>query len=140
MVKIARYAYLTFSWLFVTGVVVQVFLAGMVVVARKFGWTYHIGLGHMLGIPLLFMLVGMYLGRMPGTVKNLTWAQFGVFLLQAEVLIFLRVQAPVLSAFHPVLALVDFALGLTLARRAWKLIRQVQTSNKVPGALETPAQ
>jgi len=30
---------------------------------------------------------------------------------------FLRVQALILSTFHPVTALLDFALGLTLARQ-----------------------
>jgi hypothetical protein len=77
--------------------VTQVFLAGMVVVAARMGWDNHIGLGHSLAGPLLFMLVTMYLGRLPGSMKRLTWLLFGVYVLQADVLIFLRVQAPVLS-------------------------------------------
>lgn len=132
MARIARFAYLFFAWLFVVGVVTQVFLAGMVVVAQKIGWDYHAGLGHMLGFPILFMLVSMYPGRLPGSIKKMTWILLGVFLLQAEVLIFLRVQAPVLSAFHPVLALVDFALGLSLARSAWYLVRQAQLPSSIP--------
>lgn len=124
MQKIARYAYLGFAWLFVAGVVVQVFLAGMVVVARKISWNDHIGLGHSLAGPLLFMLISMYLGRQPGSLKRLTWLLFGVYVLQADILIFLRVEAPVLSALHPVMALADFALGLALARRALPLARQ----------------
>lgn len=123
MARIARFVYLAFAWLFVLGVVTQVFLAGMVVVAGKIGWGYHASLGHMLGFPILFMLVSMYVGRLTGSVKKMTWSLFGVFLLQAEVLIFLRVQAPVLSAFHPVMALVDFALGYALARQAWVLVK-----------------
>ena len=57
-------------------------------------------------------------------MKRLTWILFGVYILQADVLIFLRVQAPLASALHPVLALIDFALGLALARQAWALTRQ----------------
>jgi hypothetical protein len=128
MVKISRYIYLVFAWLFLAGVVTQVFLAGMVVVATQMPWNAHIGLGHTLALPLLLMLVSMYLGRMPVPLKQLTWALFGVYVLQADVVIFLRTQAPVISALHPVLALVDFALGLTLARRAWLLLRQAPAS------------
>src|SRR5512144_2122233 len=101
MVKIARFSYVALAWLFVVGVVTQVFLAGMVVVAVKASWSAHISLGHLLALPLLLMLVSMYLGRLPGPIKRLTWLLFGVYALQADVLIFLRFTAPVLSAFHP---------------------------------------
>lgn len=136
MARIARFVYLAFAWLFVLGVVTQVFLAGMVVVARKISWGYHASLGHMLGFPILFMLVSMYAGGLPGSVKKMTWALFGVFLLQAEVLIFLRVQAPVLSAFHPVMALVDFALGYALARQVLALVKAQPVRSGAQPALE----
>jgi len=137
MSKISRYIYLFAAWLFVAGVVVQVFLAGMVVVALRMGWDSHIGLGHTLAGPLLFMLVSMYLGRLPRQMKWLTWLLFGVYVLQADVVIFLRMQAPVVSALHPVLALVDFALGLYLAQRAWSLARQAQTPAPVQADVES---
>jgi hypothetical protein len=139
MIRIARFAYLAFAWLFVIGVVTQVFLAGMVVVARQISWNYHAGLGHLLGFPILLMLISMYLARLPGSMKKMTWALLGVFLLQAEVLIFLREQAPVLSAFHPVMALVDFALGLSLARRAWPLAQHSKAPVSMPVGLEKSA-
>ena len=116
MEKIARYIYLAAAWLFLVGVAAQVFLAGMVDVAARMGWGDHINLGHTLAAPLLVMLVTLYLGRLPGPMKRMTWLLFGVYVLQADVLIFLRSQAPLVSAFHPVLALVDFALGLALRR------------------------
>jgi hypothetical protein len=139
MKRISRYVYVSAAWLFVVGVAVQVFLAGMVVVAAKMGWDAHRGMGHTLALPLLIMLVSMYLGRLPGSMKGLTWLLFGVYVLQADVLIFLRLQAPVLAALHPVMALVDFALGLALARQAWYQIRQVQepTSARQPGIEKT---
>src|SRR5512142_12904 len=102
MEKIARYTYLVAAWLFVVGVAVQVFLAGMVVVAVRMGWTNHVSFGHMLAAPLLVMLVSLYLGRMPNRMKRLNWLLFLVYVLQADVIIFLRSQAPVVSAFHPV--------------------------------------
>lgn len=121
--KVARMLYWVFAWLFVIGVATQVFFAGMAVVANRWGWDNHIGLGHTLAAPLLVMLVTMYLGKLPGRMKRLTWLLFGVYVLQADVLIFLRASAPVLSALHPVMALVDFALGLALARQARVLVR-----------------
>jgi mercuric ion transport protein len=134
MIKASRYVYLAGVWLFIVGVIVQVFLAGMVVVAIRMGWDAHIGLGHTLAGPLLIMLISMYLGRLPRPLKNLTWLLFGVYVLQADVLIFLRFQAPVISALHPVLALFDFALGWALARRAWPLARmEVEPPSARPG-------
>ncbi len=121
--KVSRTLYMLFAWLFVAGVMTQVFFAGMTVVAGRWPWTNHAGLGHFLALPLLIMLVTMYAGHLPGRMKRLTWLLLLVYVLQADVLIFLRVSAPVLAAFHPVMALVDFALGLMLARQATVLMR-----------------
>jgi len=123
MATTARWAYWVAAWVFLSGIVVQVFLAGMVVVAFRMSWANHIGLGHSLSLPLLVMLLTVYLGRFPASTKRLTWLLFAVYVLQADVVIFLRGQAPVIAALHPVLALVDFAMGLALARAAWTLIR-----------------
>lgn len=126
--KASRVVYVIFAWLFVIGVLVQVFFAGMTVVAGRMGWNNHIGLGHTLALPLLVMLITAYAGKLPGRMKGLTWLLFGVYVLQADVLIFMRASAPVLAALHPVLALVDFALGFYLARQAIAL-RQVAPEN-----------
>jgi hypothetical protein len=121
--KASRIAYMIFAWVFVIGVLVQVFFAGMVVVARQMNWENHIGLGHTLAAPLLMMTITAYLGKLPGRMKRMNWLLFAVYILQADLLIFLRVSAPVLSALHPVLALIDFALGLLLARQATAMVR-----------------
>jgi hypothetical protein len=139
MDKVFRYTYLVAACLFLAGVVLQVFLAGMVVVALRMGWDNHIGLGHFLAAPLLVMLVSQYPGRFPRRMKQLTWLLFGVYVLQADIVIFLRAQAPLVSALHPVLALVDFALGLALARRAWPLVKQVQAPAGVLPEMEISA-
>lgn len=130
--KAARVAYATFAWLFVTGVLVQVFLAGMVVVARRMGWDSHMSLGHMLGLPIILMLITAYLGKLPSRMKRLTWLLFLVYIIQADVVIFMRDSAPLVSALHPVLALVDFALGSLLAWRATVLVRAGETAELAP--------
>lgn len=132
MRRIGTAAYTIFSWLFVAGVLVQVFLAGLVVVARQATWESHIGLGHSLAFPLLLMLISMYVGRMPRSVKRMTWILFAVYVVQADVVIFLRDSIPFASALHPVLALVDFALGWSLARRAWTLLKTPSDSPLSP--------
>lgn len=137
MEKTSRYVYLFAVLLFLVGVLTQVFLAGMVVVSRQIGWSNHIGFGHILAAPLLVMLISQYPGHLPGPTKRITWLLFGVYVLQADVLIFLRVQAPLVSAFHPVLALVDFALGLALARQAWSLARQSPVTAGNPSGLSS---
>lgn len=125
MVRYSRGVYLLFVWLFIIGVLVQVFLAGMVVVSRQLGWIPHTTLGHLLSFPLVVMLVTMYLGQLPGSMKRLTWLLFVVYLLQADVLIFMRDSVPLLAAFHPVVALVDFWLGVTSIRENRVLNRQL---------------
>jgi hypothetical protein len=140
MVKISRIIYLVSAWLFLVGVTVLVFLAGMVVVAFQTGWKTHITLGFFLGAPLLVMLASQYPGRFPRQMKGLTWVLSGVYVFQAFVTVYVRAQAPVVSAFHPVLALVDFTLGLALARAAWSLVRQYQAPSLVQSGLDLSIQ
>ena len=137
--KIARIVYLITAWLFIIGVTVQVFLVGMVVVAGRMGWSNHVDLGHSLGLPLVIMLVTAYIGRLPGSIKRLTWLLLLVYILQADVFIFMRDSAPAISALHPVMALLDFALGLTLAIKAWSLVKQTQGEQNFAAGLEPSA-
>ena len=122
--SISRRLYQLFAWLFILGVIVQAFFAGMAVVARLSGWENHITLGHSLGLILVIMLITMYTGRLPGQMKRLTWLLFAVYFIQADVDIFLREDLPLASAIHPVIALFDFAIGWNLARRANALLAE----------------
>lgn len=132
MEKASRYAYLGAISLFLLGVIGQVFLAGMSVVARMTGWEVHIELGHLLGLFLALTLVSMYLGHLPRESKNLTWILFGVYFVQADIVIFLRDTAPILSAVHPVAALFDFAISWALFRRALTYVREAMKENILP--------
>ena len=136
MAKISRIAYTVASSLFLTGVVLQVFLAGMVVVALQMGWSGHRDLGHALALPLLVMLITAYLGKLPRSIKWITWLLFGVYLIQADVLIFMRASLPVASAFHPVLALVDCVLAVYLTYQAWELVQEGRQASKTIPNLE----
>lgn len=70
---------------------------------------------------------------MSGTTKRLTWLLFAVYIIQADVVIFMRRSAlSSLLQLHPVLALVDFSLAVLLARRAWSLVRQADEALASP--------
>jgi len=105
------------AWLFLAGVVIQVTLAGLTVVALQIDWSMHRELGHIIGLPIYLMVITMVVGRAGGEVKRLTWILLLVFILQTGVTIFMRTSpAPLvyLSALHPVFALLDFWLALRL--------------------------
>jgi Family of unknown function (DUF6220) len=137
--SVFQVVYLIFTSLFLIGVLTQVFLAGMVVVARQISWTNHVSLGHLLGLPLLVMLVSAYLGHIPRQMKHVNWLLIGVYVVQADVVIFMRSSAPLLSALHPVLALVDFALALSLLRGAWSLVRESGMTRAISTRLQNSA-
>ncbi len=133
MRKAGATAYRILTWLFLAGVLAQVFLAGLVVVAGTSSWESHIGLGHGLGLPLILMVATMYLGGLPRTTKRLTLLLLFIYILhQADVVIFLRDSAPYLAALHPVMALLDFAIG-------WRLARRTYPSEKDPARPEGPS-
>ena len=135
MTKVSRIVYLAASTLFLVGVSLQVFLAGMVVVALRTGWGNHRDLGHALALPLLIMLLTAYLGRLPSKIKWMTWLLLGVYIIQADVIIFMRASYPYVSAFHPVLALVDFGLGAFLVYQVWKLVQDDREERPIPTKL-----
>ncbi len=122
---IPAYIYLFTLSLFLLGVVVQVYLSGLAAVARTMSWTAHVELGHTLGLPLILALILMYIARLPRAIKILTWLLFLVYVIQADVLIFMKREAPLVAAMHPVLALVDFALALWLVVSVTRLLRQM---------------
>jgi hypothetical protein len=136
MMKVSRIVYLVASSLFLFGVAMQVFLAGMVVVAFQMGWSNHRDLGHTLALPLLIILVSVYLGQLPRKMKWLTWLLFVIYIVQADVLIFLRTSLPVASAFHPVLALADVLLAGVLVQQAWALVQNSNQEAAAPAQME----
>jgi Family of unknown function (DUF6220) len=143
LTKIFRWVYTLSASLFFVGVLVQVFLAGLAVVARRAGWSNHIDLGHGLGIPLLLMLFVMFPARLPSNVKWLSALLFGVYFVQADVVIFMRDSLPYVSALHPVLALFDFLLAQHLVRLSFRLssgreVPSLEGLQKERGAVDSP--
>lgn len=117
LVKLMRTAYLLIAWLFLFGVLFQVFLAGLSLFSTPTYWPTHIEFGYWLGLPLLILLILAFMGRLPRAVIGLTALLFVLYIVQTS-LPPLRGNAPVIAALHPVLAFFLFWLGMIVARRA----------------------
>jgi hypothetical protein len=122
-VRLSRYAYAVTTWLFAAGILIQVFLVGLTFLGGQPSLQTHIGLGHGLAVAPLLMVVLAYVGRLPRSLKLVTWLAFAVYILLADVVIFMRGSAPIIAAMHPVLAVLLFGTTGFLAIRAWQLVR-----------------
>lgn len=128
-VRYSRYAYLVVAWLFVVGILTQVFLIGLTFIGGRPSLETHTGLGHGLSGFVLLMIVFAHVGRLPRPMKPFTWLAFVIYVLLADVVIFMRGSTPVVAALHPVLAVLLFGVTGFLAINAWRLLRE--TSNAV---------
>lgn len=117
----ARLGFLVAAWLFVAGVLIQVFLVGLDIFARMDG-SVHRDFAYLYGwlAPVLVLLSGAARVQ-PGT-RSLTLLLLVLFAAQT-VLPSLRDQIPLLAALHAVNALAIFGIGIVLVRRATDGIR-----------------
>jgi hypothetical protein len=118
VVKWTRILYPIVAWLFPVAILIQVFLVGLSLFTGQTYWSTHRDFGHTLAVLPLLLLILSYLGRFPRKDQLLIWLLFGVYLVQAEVFAAIRTDVPLFAAFHPVLALVLFALALHIALRS----------------------
>ena len=128
MVTWTRILYLLAAWLFPAAILIQVFLVGLSLFTGQAYWSTHREVGHSLAVLPLLLVILAYLGRLPRSEKLLIWLLFGVYLVQAEVFAAIRDAVPLLAAFHPVLALVLFALAIIIALRSRTVVQaEIQT-------------
>jgi hypothetical protein len=82
-------------------------------------------------LPILLVILG-YLGRLPRRTIILTWLALGIYLVQAEVFAAIRANVPLFAAFHPVLALLLFALAFVLAFQSRKFLQTPVAASSAP--------
>lgn len=126
--RLSRYAYAAAAWLFVVGILTQVYLVGLSLLGQQPSWQTHVGLGHGLSIVALLMVALAYTSRLPRPMKPFTWLTLVIDILLADVVIFMRGSAPLVAALHPVLAILLFGIAGFLAMRAWQLVREGGTA------------
>lgn len=131
--KASRYSYLVLAALFLIGILTQVFFVGLSLLGGRSSWNVHVGLGHGLGLFALLMVILAYTGRMARPVKPLTWLNFVIYILLADVVVFLRGEAPFVAALHPVLAVILFGVAGTLVNLARQTVRLFERSPSPAG-------
>jgi hypothetical protein len=123
MVSGARYLYLVLVWVYLAGILFQVFLAGMGLFGTTRDFEPHVGLGWILHLVPVLLLIVAAVARVG---SRLIWWNVALLVVQfvQPLLALARDDTPVVAAFHPVLALVIFWLALTIGLKAWRLVRE----------------
>lgn len=116
LVRIFRIFYAVLCSVFVAGVLVQVFFAGM----GAFGadWSWHLTFVHFLEPLPLLMTPAAFLGRLPWKLRLLPLAL--VFLVGVQYA-FANATVPA-AALHPVNGVMIFLISLFMARQAWAAV------------------
>jgi putative tricarboxylic transport membrane protein len=123
MVSGARYLFLALVWAYLAGILVQVFLIGIALFGAAHDFEPHINLGWILHlVPILLLIVG----AVARVGSRLLWWTLALAVVQfiQPILATLRTDQPVAAAFHPVLAVIIFWMGVTIGLQAWRLVRQ----------------
>jgi hypothetical protein len=118
-----RLGFVLAAWLFVVSVVIQTILVGFDIFAHM-GGSIHRDFAYIYGwlAPILVLLASV--ARVPTGLRNLSIVLLLLFAAQT-VLPSLKDQYPMLAAFHTVNALAIFALGIVLARRSTRWVRDL---------------
>jgi hypothetical protein len=133
-VKGRRIAFAILAWLFLAGVVVQVFLAG-VGLFELADWTLHADVGWGLGSAPLLLLLFVFAARFERRTVLLTAGLALAAVIQPE-LAAARHTAPIVAAFHPLNALVVFWLAWLVAQRSLELVRATSPDAEAGKAVE----
>ncbi len=122
MTRWARTTYTISAGLFVTGIVLQVFTAGMGVLVHPRYFGLHIAFGHAVQWLTVVLLVTSVIGRFPRRFQWLNVLLLGLFALQYLFLgTFAAWGIPAVRALHAVNALALFWLAVHLTRSAWSV-------------------
>lgn len=130
MIGVARYLYAAFAWLFLVGVVVQVFFIGLALFAGRQNLDLHVSLGWILHLAPILVLAVAALAR-AGRPRILMAAALVVVVLIVPILALLRESSPVIAALHPVGAMLAFWLAVTVARQSLDRLREAQPTTTV---------
>jgi len=115
-----RRLFLVAAWLFVIGLVYQVYLAGMGIFAGNF--DNHVNFGYMVSlIPVVMVVLGL-IGRVGWRDIVLSAVLFGQGILQT-VFVLQRETAPAIAALHPVNGVLMLIIGIYLGIDAWRFVQ-----------------
>lgn len=125
--RVGRYGALVIACLFVLCVLLQVFLAGGGIFAAPAWWPMHKAFGMMISLLPLALLLLAWPGKLG---RRALWFSALAFVLIGLQPVFItlpgKLDLPVLSALHPVNALIIFGLAVWLMQRAWQGVRGIR--------------
>ena len=110
-------------WLFVAGLLFQLFTVGMAVFVDPSWWTNHVLFSHVIGVLGFILLLLALFGRFPKAIWSLTGLMNVLFFVQGSSAN-LSLMSPALSlgtAFHPVNALLLFWTATAIADKTRKI-------------------
>ena len=122
MVRGARYAYLGLAWLFLAGVVLQVFFIGLALFVGSENFALHRDFGYILQLVPILVLVAALVAR-AGRTRILQTVSLVAVIVVFPTLPLFRDSVPVIAAFHPIGALLGFWIGIVVVRGASSLLR-----------------
>jgi hypothetical protein len=122
VVRVSRLLYLILAWLFIAGMVLQVFFIGLGLFGDATFRATHSGFGWLLHLWPLLTLLFAALSRAGS--RHWQWAlALAVVVFLVPIFVSLRQTMPVLAALHPVSAVLAFAIAAVVAfnaLRAWR--------------------
>lgn len=117
--RIARICFMTLAWLFTISVALQVFLAGLALFVSPDNWLIHANFARYFSLLPLIMAVLAWTARLPGKMirrsLGLLGMTIGMFLTAV-----LSSRIGVLSALHPVIAIMLFWSCTLILRSTWE--------------------
>jgi hypothetical protein len=121
MRSVGQNIYVLLTWLFVAGLLVQVFLAGLGVFDNPTQFETHRSFGFTLSVlPIALLVVGLVSG-FGRRLAVFAVVAFVLFILQS-VFVLARESQPMIAALHPVNGFLILVIAIEMAREAW-LIR-----------------
>lgn len=124
--------------LWVAAIIVQVFLAGHAIanLGGSGDFTTHIGVGYAIGIAQFVVLILAFPARMSGRDKWTSAGILGLYVVQT-LLPSLKSVSPLIAAFHPLNAMLLFAVSIWYARHARRIASKPAGAPAI--AAEAPA-
>jgi hypothetical protein len=114
-----RTIYAALAWLFVAGLVVQVFLAGRGVFESPVEFETHRTWGFLLELFPIVLLIGGLVAGVGRRLAVFAIVAFVLFILQS-VFVALRESSPILAALHPMNGFLILLIAIEMAREAWQ--------------------
>lgn len=119
-----RPTFLVGIWLFVVGLLFQLFTVGMAVFVDPSWWTHHVLFSYVIGTLAFILLLIALFGRFPKEIWSLTGLINILFFVQGSSAN-LSLISPALSlgtAFHPVNALLLFWAAIAIAQKTQRMV------------------